>query len=381
MTQSNPPDTRPPALPEQSLPLEEDQSARLRKLGMAVVSYLATLLLVFFFYRAGLLPMAGVIGYAVLAALLSLGFFLLIRSDRNLKFADPSMAFAQIVCSVIPSLPVLCYLENGQARGVVLMLAVVPVTYGVMTLGTATLIRAILSILAGYLLSLVLLWLTNDRVVISSLEALQVLAVLLVSLQVVWLGSHINRLRNEVLARNRTLNLTMSELHEALETIQALATRDELTGLFNRRHLQNVLAQELARFHRDGQAFSVCLLDIDHFKQINDSRGHEAGDKVLRTLAESIQTSVRSVDCFGRFGGEEFLLILPATSLAGAQQKAERLRQLVEALEFPELGSDLRVTVSIGVAEAGNEPFDATLRRADTALYVAKKAGRNRVMA
>lgn len=358
----------------------QDQQIRLRRLGMASVSYCATLLLVFFFYHDGMLPFGVVIAFALTAICINLLFYLLISTNLNLKAADPTLAFPQIVCSILPTLVVLYFLEDGQARGVMLMLAVVAVSYGVMTLETGPLIRALLIMLAGYLVSLWLSRLTHSRVHVGSLEALQVGAVLIVSAQVIWLGSHINRLRHEVIERNRALKGTMAELHEALDTIQALATRDELTGLFNRRHLQTVLAQEVARAERDGQPFSVCLLDIDHFKQINDNYGHEGGDKVLRALAEAVQPNVRSVDCFGRFGGEEFLLILSATSLAGAQVKAEKLRQRIEALRFAEFGDAFRVTVSIGVAESDHEPSEATLRRADAGLYEAKNSGRNRVV-
>ena len=169
-------------------------------------------------------------------------------------------------------------------------------------------------------------------------------------------------------------------LEQALKIINELAIRDELTGSHNRRHLIRLIESEKERTARVGNLFCLCLLDIDHFKRINDTYGHQAGDSVLREFAATVQRQIRDSDSFGRYGGEEFLLMLPETSIDEALALAERVRASIAALGFPEL-PDLAVTVSIGVAEFRvDEPIAQTVARADEALYQAKASGRNRVV-
>jgi diguanylate cyclase (GGDEF)-like protein len=171
------------------------------------------------------------------------------------------------------------------------------------------------------------------------------------------------------------------KLEQALNVINELAIRDELTGTHNRRHLIGLIEQERERVLRGRVAFCVCLLDIDFFKRINDTYGHAAGDAVLRLFALTVQKQIRDTDAFGRYGGEEFLLMLPATSLDDAMSFAERVRQHIEKLAFPDVSKALEVSVSIGVAQfRAAETIGQTITRADEALYVAKSGGRNRVV-
>jgi diguanylate cyclase (GGDEF)-like protein len=165
-------------------------------------------------------------------------------------------------------------------------------------------------------------------------------------------------------------------LEQALRTINELAMRDELTGTFNRRHLMRLIERATERERR----FSLCLLDIDFFKHINDTYGHTAGDAVLRAFAQTVQSQVRPGDTFGRYGGEEFLLMLPDTPAASARVLAERVRLAIEHMRCAELGPNVVVTVSIGVAECiPGESISQAVGRADEALYMAKSAGRNQV--
>jgi diguanylate cyclase (GGDEF)-like protein len=170
------------------------------------------------------------------------------------------------------------------------------------------------------------------------------------------------------------------KLEQALKIINELAIRDELTGSHNRRHLIRLIENEKERAARLGGMFCLCLLDIDHFKRINDTYGHQAGDAVLREFAATVQRQIRESDSFGRYGGEEFLLMLPETSIDEARALAERVRANIAGLGFPDL-PDLAVTVSIGVAQyLVDEPIAQTVARADEALYQAKSGGRNRVV-
>ena len=162
--------------------------------------------------------------------------------------------------------------------------------------------------------------------------------------------------------------------------VAEMAVTDPLTGLFNRRHMNQRLREEESRAARTSAPFSVIIVDIDHFKRINDTSGHDAGDRVLRDLAQLLRDMVRTQDIVARWGGEEFLVVLPQTPLTGALEVAERLRLAAEATLARELDGIDAVTLTLGAAEyAGSVP--ESLKLADVALYQGKAAGRNRVVA
>jgi diguanylate cyclase (GGDEF)-like protein len=165
------------------------------------------------------------------------------------------------------------------------------------------------------------------------------------------------------------------QLVEALAEVERLARHDALTGLFNRGWLDQTLKTEAERFRRARHPLTVILFDIDQFKQINDSLGHDMGDRVLRAIASALIRRVRGGDIAGRWGGEEFLVIAPNTALDAALQVAERLREAIVALKV-----GCPVSASFGVAELQpGESISRLLIRADRALYRAKETGRNRV--
>lgn len=165
------------------------------------------------------------------------------------------------------------------------------------------------------------------------------------------------------------------------ERVQALAIHDGLTGLFVRRHFLARLQEEIARAARRELPLAFLMVDIDHFKLINDHHGHLVGDAVLRELAALLRTQVREVDLLGRYGGEEFALGLPETDMAHAEMAAERIRHAVEQTTFRAYDEHLTMTVSIGVAAFPHDAVDLTelVEHADAALYKAKLGGRNRV--
>ncbi|MFO0958863.1 MAG: sensor domain-containing diguanylate cyclase [Isosphaeraceae bacterium] len=172
---------------------------------------------------------------------------------------------------------------------------------------------------------------------------------------------------------------SMVALESAYSKMQELSERDPLTGAANRRYLDAILAQQFELLRRAGIPFAVVMADLDHFKRVNDTWGHPAGDRALIGFVRALEQSCRPTDVVGRYGGEEFLAILPNTQLEQARTIAERMRLAAAEVATPEIGGH-RVTSSFGAAEAGpDETFDALLRRADTALYDAKRLGRNRV--
>lgn len=160
-----------------------------------------------------------------------------------------------------------------------------------------------------------------------------------------------------------------------------LNTRDSLTGIRNRRYFETRLREEIARHHRYGCPLALIMIDIDFFKKVNDTYGHQAGDHVLIQMADLLSNRLRMVDTLARYGGEEFCVLLPATTRQAATMAAEDLRRLVEKQVFTYKKTALGITISLGVIEAGgpNISWDALLKRVDDALYSAKKSGRNKV--
>jgi len=176
--------------------------------------------------------------------------------------------------------------------------------------------------------------------------------------------------------------LELRQQNEALiASLERQAKLDALTGVANRRHFLETGNAEIRRASRFDHPMALLMLDIDHFKLINDTCGHLVGDRVIKAVADAAAAAVRQCDCLGRLGGEEFAVVLPEAELAAAIAAAERLRETIAALQLSHGGQPLPVTVSIGVTvlEAAGEPLSSLLHRADTAMYRAKNAGRNRV--
>jgi diguanylate cyclase (GGDEF)-like protein len=170
------------------------------------------------------------------------------------------------------------------------------------------------------------------------------------------------------------------ELKEANRRIEELAELDELTGSLNRRCIMRMLDEEVSRARRTKTPCSIALIDLDWFKRINDIYGHPTGDEVLRTFAISVFANIRNIDRLGRYGGEEFLLVLPDTPGEAAARIVERLRSIIGELDWSAFSPDLRVTISAGIATLRpDETADSFLARADSALYTAKAQGRDRI--
>ncbi len=167
------------------------------------------------------------------------------------------------------------------------------------------------------------------------------------------------------------------ELWKQQADLERLATTDTLTGLPNRRRLEEACQLQMSRVKRHGEKLSVVMIDVDKFKSVNDTHGHQVGDLVLQNVAQVLDETVRESDFVGRWGGEEFMVLCPGTRLNEARIVAEKLRAAIAAHEFPVVGEK---TASFGVAQLGtDEPLERAVERADAALYLAKENGRNRV--
>lgn len=179
---------------------------------------------------------------------------------------------------------------------------------------------------------------------------------------------------------NATLREEIEERKSAEERLERAATSDFLTGLLNRPAMLRLLEQESGRVHRTTEPYSVAVADLDHFKPINDRHGHAVGDQALIRVADLLRGSLRRQDAICRWGGDELLIFLPETTLAGAAEAAEKIRHRLTEVPLTVGGEELHLSLSIGVAEAArDEAVTEVVRRADEALYRAKQAGRNRV--
>lgn len=189
----------------------------------------------------------------------------------------------------------------------------------------------------------------------------------------------VQRLEQELEQTKRLLHRKEVELQAVLAQSQEISSTDPLTFLPNRRKIVSSLQHEVLRSNRYRTPLSISLMDVDHFKLINDTHGHAAGDEVLRTLASSLREGTRDPDSAGRLGGEEFLILLPNSQLRDAARQADRLCGKIRALRMHIDGKTLSITVSVGLAEyrIGEEGWEEFLQRADAAMYQAKEHGRD----
>lgn len=308
---------------------------------------------------------------AVVPAGLALFFYLLIRFDLNLRFRDPSLTGEMILAAIV-CVAVVSYWTDG-ARRVIDMFYLMAMMFGALRLGARRLLwLALVALLAHG--TVLVLWHRHHPGSGTQGSIMEWLALAAILPWFAAMAAYVNGLR-------LVLSTSRRNLAAALARMETIAIRDELTGLYNRRYLMDTLERETARGQRGGSSFAICLLDIDHFKSVNDTYGHPAGDEVLRTVASTAEGSKRAVDIIGRLGGEEFLLVLPETDQKGAMECAERIRRAIGECAFTGLPADRRVTVTTGIAISGkDESPTALLARADGALYAGKAAGRNRTI-
>lgn len=308
-----------------------------------------------------------VFGFSCLAAC-----YAMIRASKALGIPPWLMAVLQALIALGCNAAI--YAVTGPIRGATLMLPLVVIVFCTFSLRprqTLALCAASIAMFGATITWLVVSdpvhFPVNVEVAHFALAAASLLAVSLVMGEMGKLRVRLKRQKEELLA--------------AVATIRTLATVDELTSLSNRRHMNEVLGAEERRESGAGRPVCVALLDIDFFKSVNDRYGHAGGDAVLRAFAATARESMRGGDVLARWGGEEFLLMLPATSLAEATPVLHRMAERVRAMRIDELDRELTVTFSAGLAErSGDEPFADTISRADRALYIAKSSGRNQVI-
>ena len=304
----------------------------------------------------------------------AVAFYMAIRSGLNEHVRDdPSLTVAQISFGFVIAAG--SYAITGPARGAVMTLMVVGMVYGTFALTEKQSRR--LALFAFTILGVTMIFkaLTDPARYPPVVEAVHLVFAAIVMAAVSVLAQRMGALR-------RRLSAQKKELEAALVQIRILATQDELTGLVNRRHMTELLSVEHARVRRDAAPMMLGLLDIDWFKCINDQHGHGAGDAVLRIFAATVRSSLRSTDVLARWGGEEFLLMMPGTEQAQATRCIERVREGLKHTSLDHIAPGLRVTFSAGLCACGaSDSVEATIERADQALYLAKGEGRDRTVA
>lgn len=312
---------------------------------------------------------------------------------RILRALPSALNFSKLERQLIMGLSL-----GGMAWGLLAWLLPNPQTWG-LTDTVALLVLTIVSALSlivtahigqGMLLYNLGLWaLALSRFTSTDLQQTWPLALACVTMVAVLaiFGRQLNRqavqgvvseLHNQKLAED--LALANARLQEALDQAVAMATRDPLTQALNRRAFLERAQIEAAAMQREGHSASILMLDLDHFKAVNDRHGHGAGDAVLQQAASAIQSCLREVDALARWGGEEFLVLLPRTELSGALQVAERIRRALEAHQHPQWPPGLILTASMGIAPWPPAlKLDLAITQADKALFRAKGMGRNRI--
>lgn len=357
----------------QLVPTEQHQLLRMRRTLMATGSGLVLTTVVVLAMLLGKVDLAAPY-FILLYTLIWLGnlcFPLMISYDINLLFKDPSLTIPQLIWHTFTN-TVSIYLVP-ELQHVFLMHYLLVVLFGAFRMQ-----RRGFFIVGGFILlcysSVMLMHQLGGHGVDATEQVLSALMFIFMLVGVSIIGTEISSLRWALKKRNAEMNEVMLQAKEQ-------AITDDLTGLYNRRHLMKILRRQQALACRGDYVFSLCFVDLDHFKQVNDRYGHKAGDEVLQTFADIARNSVREEDFVARLGGEEFVLVLVQTSLDGAVQVAERLRESMERARLDILDPGHRVTASIGVTQyRPKEPIEETMHRADIAVYSAKNHGRNRLV-
>lgn len=361
----------PSALTDFVLTRDPKQRIRLAHSGLASVLMLVAVLVMHGMAWFGVSDSKGLWPWTAVVVVGIVAMFMTIRLGVSAKWTDPSLTVPQLMFAV--ACTAVAYRIAGAGHGTPLLMVALVLMFGMFGLRSAQ-----AWLVGGYsVLVFGLAMYSGARSHPDTYDA-RVQAAYFVSLVLFVCG--LTAVSGRVAAMRQRLRAQRTELAQAIDRISLLATRDELTGLLNRRAMTELLGNERQRSDRAGHAWSVAILDIDHFKRINDKHGHAAGDEALRVVARVCTSMMRSSDAVARWGGEEFVLLFRDVAPSQAVAAAERIRASVATSPVGFANTTFGLTASIGVAtwRAGDD-IAQTLSRADRALYAAKVAGRDRV--
>jgi diguanylate cyclase (GGDEF)-like protein len=295
----------------------------------------------------------------------------MIRSGANRRMRDPAMTMPQMVSGVLAA--AWLYSFTGAAHPMGFVFLAIVLMFGIFGLSVRQILGLGFGAMLLFAVTMALMVRRDPQHYPPRLELMYFMMLFVMVGCLAVLTVRLQRIRER-------LHLQKTELEAAIAHIHRLATHDELTGLVNRRHMQELLETERLRSQRTRTPWCIVMLDLDHFKRINDIHGHAVGDDVLRALSQHTNALVRKTDVVARWGGEEFVLLLPASTLAEAAVSIERLREHFHSAPLHVHGMTLKLSFSAGLtAHHPGEPVSQTLERADKLCYRAKDLGRNRV--
>jgi diguanylate cyclase (GGDEF)-like protein len=352
--------------------LNRRTSQRRHMLAVQGVSYVLLTLVLLVYCYAGTVPIVIPSTYFLAGIGLVLIFVVLSEAHFNDRFEDHYLTLFQVAGHVALQL---CFLLAAPVIGFV-FLSVVFLIFGFGALRMTS--RQAIIAWTLTMIGLAPIFLLSDTpidlpITTRTERVAAMLSFVLTIGQCAFVGLYGSTMRKMLYDRS-------FELKAAYKRIEELAELDELTGASNRRSIMRMLEEAIAGARRTGSPCSIALIDLDWFKRINDAYGHPTGDEVLRTFSITMFANVRNVDRFGRYGGEEFLLVLPDMDADRAMRSLDRLRAIIADLDWSAFSPGMRVTMSAGVATLDpNETSDLFLARADSALYAAKAQGRNRI--
>jgi diguanylate cyclase (GGDEF)-like protein len=309
----------------------------------------------------------------------SFGYYFFLRSGLNLRFREPALTVPQI----LTALTWVCgaYAISNAAHGGLLILYALVMTFGIFDMSKRSAYACSAYALVAMGATMYYKVHSDPEHYPANVEMLYYSFVLIIMPTIGQLSAQITAMRARVRTQKAELELQKAELEQAMTRIRELATRDELTGLINRREMATIAQKHAQLQKRKAVGFSVAMIDLDHFKHINDTWGHAVGDEVLRAFAQQARNVLRETDTISRWGGEEFLVLLPETSGVSPIAALTRLRENLKTYCVRQDIPDLRVTFSAGMTTyRGDESIDDAIARADKALYEAKATGRNKTV-
>ena len=298
-------------------------------------------------------------------------FYIMLRSGYSERFQDPSLTILQMITGILAITAVLYF--SRELRGAMLSIYLMVMTFGVISLDRRQLLWMAIFIQSSFSILLIGEGFLAPQQVIFSYQLGHWFILALVLGAFVYVGGYIHDLQKRVREQRE-------HLREAHDRLSAIAIRDDLTGLYNRRYFLGRLQEEMSLASRSGSSLHLAIIDLDHFKQVNDTYGHPAGDEVIRRFSAVASVGLRRSDILARYGGEEFVVLFPHVSTASCVAALDRLREEFAAQKYP-FADELRNTFSAGLVQyQQNETAQDITRRADEALYKAKSSGRNCVV-
>ena len=351
------------------LSTDKKQRVRIRRFLLSSVVFFIGIISILFVAFMGKMTVSTALILSFGMVVSCLGFYITLRSKLNLRFKEPALTVPQVLVAM--TWISLAYASTGIAHASTLILFALVMVFGIFVMNPRSSIIA--ACYAAVSLASVIVYkvITEPSVYLWDVELVSFLMFVATMATITSLSQQLAKMRNRLKAQTQ-------ELEQAVSYIEKIAAYDELTGLINRRRMTEVLAEHSRNNSRQTEGFAIAMLDLDHFKSINDKYGHATGDLVLSNFGQAAREVLRDIDILSRWGGEEFLLLMPKTNSGHPNTGIERLRAYLACIQVSSKLPDLRIGFSVGFTcyQAGESIYD-TIKRADAALYQAKAQGRN----